>query len=81
MTDENGMVYFGSRKSKFSKSVVHFVVPSSSRLRKPIETFQEFEDHAFLAWFEVADWWGHIHWSVSFEFHIKVSAFDIDMLN
>ena len=75
------MVDFESHKSEFSESVVHFVVPSSSGLRKPIETLQEFEDHAFLAWFEVADWWGHIRWSVSFKFRIKVSTFDIDMLN
>ena len=68
-------------KSKFLESVVHFVVPSSSGLHKPIETFQEFKDHAFLAWFEVANWWGHICWSVSFEFCIKVSTFGIDMLN
>ena len=79
--DENRMVDFGSHKSKFSESIVHFVVPSSSRLREPIEAFQEFEDHALLAWFEVANWWGHICWSVSFEFCIKVSAFDINMLN
>ena len=37
-------------------------------------------NHALLFLFEVVDWWGHIHWSVSFEFHIEVSALDINML-
>ena len=81
MMDENGMVYLGSHESEFSEHFVHFIVPSSSGLRKPIETLQEFEDHAFLAWFEVANWWGHKCWSVSFKFRIKVGTLDIDMLN